>query len=124
MFFGALLALAGYLLPWFESRIGQVSGWDCTNIDSGWPRFTVACLLLSIGGSLRAGRSQRSAFIAVIAGLGGMFFALSVVAASLSGFRDPLGLPLGVGLPLMAGGFGLLLIGALRSRRLAPQRRQ
>jgi hypothetical protein len=122
MLLGALAALAGYLLPWFETSRGGYSGWDCTHINSGWPRFTIACLLLTIGGSLRAGRSQRSAVITVIAGVEGMFFALSVVAASF-GSGPSFEMPLGVGLPLMAGGFGLLLVGALRSRRLAPQRR-
>jgi hypothetical protein len=159
MLFGALAALAGYLLPWFDASRSDwwYSGWQYANASGGWTLFIVACLLLAVGdrlpdrrtrylaiifgflgffcsgwtrfpiscllvainGSLRAGRSLPAAKIAVTAGISGMFFALSMVAASIGsmGSIDSVAeMRMGVGLPLMAGGFGLLLTGALRFR--------
>ncbi|MEV0393938.1 hypothetical protein [Polymorphospora rubra] len=63
---------------------------------------------------------------AVTAGIAGMFLALAVVAVSLGALPERTSinwvgeLPFGIGLPLMALGFGLLFAAVLRPRPLPP----
>ena len=126
MLVGALTALAGYLLPWFQisdSYDWWFSGWEYADLSTGggWTLVTIGWLVLALGASLFAGRSRTAAMTAVVGGVGGLFFALAVVAASFGTMpqRDSLNwigeMPFGIGLPLMAGGFGLLFAGALRT---------
>lgn len=129
MLLGALAALAGYLLPWFQisdSYDWWFSGWAYAELSTGggWTLVTIGWLVLALGASLRAGRSHAATMTAVVGGVAGMVFAVAVVAVSLGSMphRDSLNwigqMPFGIGLPLMAGGFGLLVAGALR----APER--
>jgi hypothetical protein len=125
MLLGALAALAGYLLPWFQisdSYDWWFSGWAYAELSTGggWTLITIAWLVLALGASLWARRSHAATMTAVVGGVAGMVFAVAVVAVSFGSMppRDSLNwvgqIPFGIGLPLMAGGFGLLFAGALR----------
>ena len=99
--------------------------WRCRegslSTGGGWTLLTVAWLLLAAGASLWAGRNVVAAMIGVIAAVGAMMFALAVVVASFGsiGEQDSLnglaGLSFGIGLPLLAGGLGLVLASAIRA---------
>lgn len=126
MLAGALTALAGYLLPWFKQAPSYrwwYSGWEYASLSTGggWTTTTIAWLLLAAGASLWAGRSVVAAMAGIVLGVGGLVSALAVVAASFGdiGERPHLNAvadtPTGIGLPLLAGGLGLLLAGAIRA---------
>ena len=94
---GSATALFGYLIPWFRaSRLHQwsYSGWTYLEAEGGWTWLVVVSLV-----------------IAVLAG--------AVVAVSLGALpeRDSINwggeLPFGMGMPLMAVGFGAVVAGAL-----------
>src|SRR5687768_14367702 len=123
---GALAATAGYLLPWFkrgESYEWFYSGWGYASLSSGggWTLTTFFWLLLALATSLWAGRNTAAAMLGVVGGVGATVFALAVVAASFASIpeRDSINyvasLPQGVGLPVLAGGLGLLLAGGCRA---------
>lgn len=124
---GALIGLAGYLLPWFKIQSGyswSFSGWAYASLSSGggWTLLTVAWLAAALIAGLRARVSASAAVTAVVAGVGALLFALAVVAASFAEFRGGVGsinwiaeLPFGIGLPVLALGLGLLLAGGMRA---------
>lgn len=120
---GALVSLAGYLLPWFkisERYRWWISGWGYTSVDSGggWTLLTIVLLLVAAVAGVWARGSVAPAMIALVSGVAGMLFAVFVVAASFARFPDRstvnwVGeMPFGLGLPLMALGMGTLLAGA------------
>jgi hypothetical protein len=123
---GGVAALAGYLLPWFKissSYEWWFSGWEYAALSSGggWTLLTIAWLLLAIGAGGWARTEPAAAMTALVTGVGGLVFALAVVAVSVGEMPDRgslnwVGLmPFGLGLPLMAGGFGLLLAASVRA---------
>ena len=124
---GALLSLAGYLLPWFRIQSGyswSFSGWAYASLSSGggWTLITLGWLAVALVAALWARASAAAALTAVVAGVGGLVFALAVVAASFAEFRGGVGssnwiaeLPFGIGLPILALGLGLLLGGGMRA---------
>lgn len=125
---GAIVALLGYLLPWFKERQSRhwwYSGWNYLTLESGggWIWWTVVFLVIAIVASCWAGRSVEVAFFAAGAGMAAMFFASAAVAVSLGAMpeRDSSNwvgeLPFGIGLPLMAVGFGTIFAGALAATR-------
>ncbi|PTA45611.1 hypothetical protein [Micromonospora sp. RP3T] len=123
---GALVATVGYLSPWFRVSAGyswSFSGWAYASLSTGggWTLLTLAWLLVALvaGGWARA--YPGAALTALTAAVGALTFALAVVAASFAEFRERgsinwiADLPFGVGLPLMATGFGLLVAGGVRA---------
>jgi hypothetical protein len=124
--FAALLSLAGYLLPWFKEQSGyswSFSGWEYASLSSGggWTLLTFAWLGSALVAGLWARASTGAAMTAVVGAVGGLMFALAVIAASFAEFREQgstnwIGeLPFGPGLPVMAAGFGLLVAGGIRA---------
>ena len=123
---GALTSLAGYLLPWFRMQSGYAwsfSGWTYASLSSGggWTLITFGWLALALVAGVWARTSPAAAMTAVVGTVGGLVFALTVVAASFAAFRDRgylnwvAELPFGIGLPVLALGLGLLLAGAVRA---------
>lgn len=126
MLAGALLGLAGYLLPWFKvgpSYRWWYSGWEYASLSTGggWTTTTIAWLVLAAAASLWAGRSVAAAMAGIVTAVGGLVSALTVVAASFAhmGERPNLNsvaeMPTEIGLPVLAGGLGLLFAGAIRA---------
>ena len=131
---GGLAALAGYLLPWFrisDSYDWWFSGWEYAALSSGggWTLITIGWLVLAIGAGGWARAEPAAAMTALVTGVAGLVFALAVVAVSLGAMpdRDSLNwvgqMPFGIGLPLMAVGFGLLLAASARAIAANPGRR-
>lgn len=138
---GSLTALLGYLVPWFkqsDSYGWSYSGWGYASLSNGggWTLMTFAWLLLAFVASLWAGRSLAAAMTGVVGAVGAAFFALAVVAASFASIPEQTNtnyitdLPVNIGLPLLAGGLGLLFAGGCRAvavsvvrvgRQVAPQ---
>lgn len=125
---GAVVALLGYLLPWFKVSDGNrwwYSGWNYLTFSTGggWTWWTVVFLLVAIAASCWAGRVVELALVAAGAGTAAMFFAAAVVAVSLGAMPERSSsnwvgeLPFGIGLPLMALGFGTIAAGALAATR-------
>ena len=123
---GSLLSLAGYLLPWFRLQSGYAwsfSGWTYASLSTGggWTLITFGWIGLALVAGVWARASAGAALTVVVGAVAGLMFALAVVAVSFAEFRDRGSLnwvgemPFGVGLPLMAAGFGLLLAGAIRA---------
>ena len=123
---GALVSTAGYLLPWFRLQDGYAwsfSGWTYATLSTGggWTLITFAWLTLALLAGLWARGSAGAAMTAVVSTVGGLMFALAVVAASFAEFRERGSLnwvgqlPFGIGLPVLATGFGLLLAGGVRA---------
>ncbi|MFF5175406.1 hypothetical protein ACFY3U_22625 [Micromonospora sp. NPDC000089] len=123
---GVLLATSGYLMPWFRIAAGyswSFSGWTYASLDSGggWTLITLVWLAVTAVAGCWARASSAAALTALTGGIGAMIFALTVVAASFTefpqrGYSDAIAhLPFGVGLPVMAAGFGLLIAGAVRA---------
>ena len=115
---GTILMTAGYLLPWFrrsDSYEWSYSGWSYATLSNGggWTNITFVFLLVSFVAAVWAGRSHAAAMWAVTAVVGAGSLALCVVAASFSNIPDRgytnylTDLPFGVGIPLLAAGFGL-----------------
>lgn len=122
----ALLCLAGYLLPWVQVRASYdwwYSGWSYATLSTGpgWTAGAIVWFVLAAGASVGAGRSAGLATTASACGAAGVVWALAVLAASYAdiGPHDTLnevsGLPLGVGLPVLALGAGVLLVASIRS---------
>ncbi|PZF79778.1 hypothetical protein [Jiangella anatolica] len=122
---GALIAVAGYLLPWFnqEGYAWSYSGWSYASLSTGggWTLLTLGFLAVAVVASLWAGRSVAAAMWALGATVGAGFFALVVVAASFSNIEEQgstnylSSLPFNAGLPLLAAGLGLALAGGCRA---------
>lgn len=126
MLTGALVAVVGYLSPWFRvssSYDWWFSGWAYATLSSGggWTLWTLAWLTVTVGASLWAGGSQAAAMTGMISGLGAMMFSMAAVAASFSFLpkQDSINyltaLPIGIGLPLLAIGLGLVAAGGCRA---------
>jgi hypothetical protein len=125
MLWGSLVALVGYLLPWFKvesSYKWSYSGWAYVREGpgSGWTLVTFAWLLLAIVASLWARRSVAAAMTGVVGAVGVTVFAVLAVAASFAEVPEErvksiTAYPLGIGLPLLALGLGLLLAGGCRA---------
>ena len=126
MLLGTLVALAGYLLPWF--RKGESFSWSYSGLEyatlsdgGGWTLITFGWLLLALGAAPFARRSVEAAMAGVVAAVGALFTSLAVVAASFAtiGKQTALNpvaqLPFGIGLPLLAAGLGLLLATSIRA---------
>ncbi|RKR90613.1 hypothetical protein BDK92_4991 [Micromonospora pisi] len=123
---GSLIALLGYLVPWFKqsgSYDWSYSGWGYASLSNGggWTLVTFAWLLLAFVASLWAGRSLAAAMTGVVGAVGAAFFALAVVAASFASIPEQTNtnyiteFPVNIGLPLLAGGLGLLFAGGCRA---------
>ncbi|WP_428965116.1 hypothetical protein [Micromonospora fluostatini] len=126
MLTAALIALGGYLLPWFKQSPRYqwwYSGWEYASLSTGggWTLWTFAWILLAVVVSFWAGDSVPAAMTGVVAGVGTLVFSLAVVAASFGavGERSALnpvaGMPFGIGLPVLATGAGLLLAAGCRA---------
>jgi hypothetical protein len=131
---GALLALAGYLLPWFREQQGYAwsySGWTYASLSTGggWTLITLFWLALPLVAGLWARSSSGAALTALVGTVAASFFASAVVAVSFAEFREQgsinwIGsLPFDVGLPVLAAGLGLLVAGGVRAvvRTAAPR---
>ena len=123
---GALLSLAGYLLPWFRLQSGyswSFSGWAYASLSTGggWTLITFVWIAVALIAGLWARRSSGAAMVAVVGAICGLFFALAVVAVSFAEFRERGSLnwvgemPFGVGLPVLAAGLGLAVAGGVRA---------
>jgi hypothetical protein len=129
---GSVVILLGYLLPWFKISDRYqwwYSGWNYLTLSSGggWTWWAVLLLAVAIGASCWAGRSLALAQVAVGAATAAMVFASAVVAVSLGAMPERSStnwvgeLPFGIGLPLLAIGFGTVVAGALAvARRRQP----
>ncbi len=126
MLTGSLLAVAGYVLPWFKvspSFDWSFSGWEYATLSSGggWTLWTFGWLAMALLASLWAKSSGTAATVGLVGGLGTAVFSLALVAASFSSLpeRESINhlaeVPMGVGLPLLAIGLGLLVAGGCRS---------
>jgi len=126
MLTGALVTVVGYLSPWFKVSSYYdwwFSGWGYAALSSsgGWTLWTLVWLTVAVGGSLWAGGSQAAAMTGLVSGLGAMMFSMAAVAASFSFLpeRDSINylaeLPIGLGLPLLAIGLGLMVAGGCRA---------
>lgn len=126
MLSGSLLALAGYLLPWFKvspSYDWWFSGWGYATLSTGggWTLWTFVWLAMVAVASLWAQRSGTAATVGLVGGIGALVFAVAVVAASFSFLpkRDSTNylaeLPIGIGLQVLAVGFGLVIAGGCRA---------
>jgi len=123
---GTATALFGYLTPWFRGsprRQWWYSGWGYLEKEGGWTWWVVVFLVIAICASLWAGRSVELALFAAGATVAGMFLAGAVVAVSLGTLPERTSidwvgeLPFGMGMPLMAIGFGTAIAGALAAVR-------
>jgi hypothetical protein len=123
---GALLSLAGYLLPWFRLQSGyswSFSGWAYASLSTGggWTLINFVWITVTLIAGLWARRSSGAATVAVVGGICGLFFALAVVAVSFAEFREQGSLnwvgemPFDVGLPVLAAGLGLVVAGGVRA---------
>ena len=123
---GALISLIGYLSPWFQKQTGYAwsfSGWTYASLSTGggWTLITFGWLAVALIAGLWARASAGAAMTALASAVGGMLFASAVVAVSFAEFREQGSLnwvgelPFGVGLPLMAAGFGVLVAGGVRA---------
>lgn len=129
---GALIAVAGYLLPWFnqDGYSWSYSGWAYASLSSGggWTLLTLAFLVVAVIASLWAGRSLAAAMWGVVGTVGAGLFALAVVAASFSHVDEESSInylssmPFNIGLPLLAVGLGLALAGGCRAIAVAALR--
>ncbi len=129
---GSLLAVLGYLVPWFhqDGYSWSYSGWAYASLSSGggWTLLTLAFLAVAVVASLWAGRSLTAAMWAVVGTVGAGVFTLAVVAASFSHVSEGSALnylasmPFGFGLPLLAAGLGLALAGGCRAIAVAVVR--
>lgn len=128
MLAGTATALLGFLLPWFkatERRQWWYSGWSYLTVSSGggWVWWVVLFLAVAILASLWARRSVKLALLSAGAAVAGLFMAAAVVAVTLGGLPERSNinwvgeLPFGLGLPLMAVGFGATAAGALAAIR-------
>lgn len=126
MLSGALLASAGYLLPWFkraDSYDWWYSGWGYASLSDGggWTLLTFGWLAVAVGAGLWARRSAAAAMTGMVAAVGALVTGLAVIAASFAtiGEQDALNpmahLPFGVGLPVLALGLGLLTAASCRA---------
>ncbi|MFF5181858.1 hypothetical protein ACFY2Q_27880 [Micromonospora sp. NPDC000316] len=123
---GTATALLGYLIPWFRAsrrHRWSYSGWAYLEESDSWAWWVVVFLVIAIGASLWAGRSVEFALLTAGATVAGMFIAGAVVAVSLGMLPEGAtidwigGLPFGLGIPLMAIGFGTVIAGALAAVR-------
>lgn len=123
---GALLAAAGYLLPWFRMQPGYAwsfSGWTYASLTGGggWTLITFGWLALALAAALWARASPPAAVTTLVGAVGGMMFALSVVAVSFAQFPEKgtsnwiVEIPFDIGMPVMALGFSLLIAGGVRA---------
>ncbi|WP_203417164.1 hypothetical protein [Jiangella ureilytica] len=129
---GSLIAVAGYLLPWFsqDGYAWSYSGWAYASLSSGggWTLLTLAFLAVAVVASLWAGRSLAAAMWSVVGTAGAGVFAPAVVAASFSHVSEGSALnylasmPFDIGLPLLAVGLGLALAGGCRAIAVAVLR--
>lgn len=129
---GSLIAVAGYLLPWFrqDGYSWSYSGWAYASLSSGggWTLLTLGFLAVAVVAGLWAGRSVSAAMWALVGVVGAGVLALAVVAASFSHVDEGSALnylaelPFGIGLPLLAAGLGLALAGGCRAIAVAVLR--
>ncbi|GIJ31851.1 hypothetical protein SAMN05216284_101464 [Micromonospora sediminimaris] len=128
MLLATLLALVGYLLPWFRPRPRaqwSFSGWAYASLSDGsgggWTLLTFGWLLLAAGAALWARQVMAAAMAGMVAAVGTLVTAMAVVSASFGmiGERSALDyvteLPFGAGIPIMAAGIGLLLATSCRA---------
>ncbi|GIJ23931.1 hypothetical protein [Micromonospora lutea] len=126
MLVATLIALVGYLMPWFRPRrsaLWSFSGWEYASMSNGggWTLITFAWLALAAGAALWARTVLAAAMTGVVAAIGTLVNAMAVVAASFGtlGERSALDyvteLPFEAGIPIMAAGIGLLLATSCRA---------
>jgi hypothetical protein len=118
---GVVVAAIGYVLPWF--RLGRrewwYSGWGFVAEDGGgWTLWVFLLLAAALAAGVWARENQVAAALGLTALVGALLFAATVVAASLAEAGDVggvAGIELGLGIPLMAIGFGLGIAGVVVS---------
>jgi hypothetical protein len=125
MLAGSLLALVGYMLPWFKVKSSYhwfYSGWAYVRQGpgSGWILWTLVWLLLAIVASLWARRSVTFAMAGMVGAVGVAVFTLFLVAASFAkipeeSVKSITEYPLAIGLPVLALGLGMQVAGGCRT---------
>ena len=121
----SVVACFGYLLPWFQISDRYrwwYSGWNYTMSDdgAGWTWLIYVWLAVALLGGLWARRYVAAAMTAVVATIGAIIFSTIMVVVSFArtGQNNLDHVPqmrLGLGLPILAIGFGLLLAAAVRA---------
>jgi hypothetical protein len=121
---GVLLTTVGYLLPWFRLTPRYewwYSGTRYLSEGAGWTGWVCACLFLTLVAGLWAGTSLGAAMAAMTAAGASALFAVAVVAFSFAQYNGDRridwaqDMPFGIGLPVLAAGFGLLAAACVRA---------
>ena len=121
---GVLLTTVGYLLPWFRLTPRYewwYSGTRYLSEGAGWTGWVYVCLGLTLVAALWADNSLGAAMAATTAGVASGLFAVAVVAFSFAQYNGDRGIswaqdmPFGIGLPVLAAGFGLLAAACVRA---------
>ncbi len=121
---GVLLTTVGYLLPWFRLTPRfewWYSGSRYVSEGAGWTWWVYVCLGLTLVASLWAGTSLDAAMAATATTVAGGLFAAAVVAFSFAqhgvdrGIEWAQDMPFGIGLPVLAIGFGVLAAACVRA---------
>ncbi|QJU53492.1 hypothetical protein SCB71_09570 [Herbiconiux sp. KACC 21604] len=111
-----VLAAIGYLLPWFKGARAEwwYSGWRyLTQSDGGWTTITLVLLAAALVAAVWAGEGDLPAVLALTTLVAALVVAVLVVAASIAAIGSIEGsdsvaeLDFGIGVPVMAVGFGL-----------------
>ena len=114
---GVVLTTIGYLLPWFRPTPRfewWYSGARYLSEGAGWTWWVYVWLGLTLVAGLWARTSLGAAMAAMAAAVASALFSAAVVAFSFAQFDVGLGIswaqkmPFGIGLPVLAAGFGLL----------------
>ena len=121
---GVVLTTVGYLLPWFRLTPRYewwYSGTRYLSEGAGWTWWVYVCLVLTLVAALWADASLGAAMAATAAGVASALFAVAVVAFSFAQYNGDRridwaqDMPFGIGLPVLAAGFGLLAAACIRA---------
>ena len=121
---GVLLTTVGYLLPWFRLTPRfewWYSGTRYLSEGAGWTWWVYVCLCLTLVAGLWARTSLEAAMAATAAAMAGAMFVTAVVAFSFAQYNGERymswaqDIPFGIGLPVLAAGFGLLAAACIRA---------
>jgi hypothetical protein len=129
-FTGALMALVGFLSPWFKKGPDYewwYSGWYYLQVGAahglpgGWTLPALLLFVVAAVAALWGARSASAGYSTAIAAVTAIVWSMAAVASAFGamGARDTLDrvvlTPLGVGFPLLAVGTALLITGAMRT---------
>jgi hypothetical protein len=120
---GTVCALIGYFLPWFRERGNykwSYSGYNYIYYDGpGWTIIAVISLVAAVILALWS-KHITGAMLTLGTSIAAFTFSTAVVAASFAaigeqGRSQVVGLPFGIGLLIMAAGFGMAIAGSVRA---------